>query len=78
MWQFLPNNCREKFIPADVMLCGNITSQPLNGKEGDRVCLGKVVIKSDCSRVDKGGQTRRMDETGFNCQEYFGNPAGDK
>ena len=45
MWQFLLQNCQVKFIPADVMFCGNFTRQLLTGMEGGRESVSKVVIK---------------------------------
>lgn len=59
MWQFLLQNCRIKFIPADVMFCGNFTRQLLTGMEGSRENVSKVVIKSDCSPEDTGGWERK-------------------
>lgn len=74
MWKFLLQNCR-KFIPTDVMFCGDITNKPLTGMEGGKESPGKVTIKSDYSPVDTREQERRMDETGFNCQGDLGNSA---
>ena len=78
MWQFLLQNCRVKFIPADVMFCGNFTRQLLTRMEGGRENVSKVVIKSDFSPAESGGWERKGTRQSSTAMGTLGTQPSDK
>lgn len=54
----LTQNCQVKFIPADVMFCGNFTRQLLTRMEGGRESVSKVVIMTALQQIQQGGREK--------------------